>query len=68
MGQVNAKVYNDTNQTHDVLSFNYSDPICLIPRTKLRLEPGETGQFLAAADQRGLIIATGSYNNSTHYK
>ena len=68
MGQANAKVHNDTDQIHEVLSFNYSDGIRLIPQTKLVLAPAETGQFVAMADDRCLIIATAIYNKGNHYK
>ena len=67
MGQANAKVYNDTDQTREVLSFNYSDGIRAIPHNKLVLAPGETGQFVAMADARGLIIATATYSKGNHY-
>jgi len=67
MGQANAKVHNDTDQIREVLSFNYSDGIRLIPQTKLVLAPGETGQFVAMADDRGLVIATATYNKGNHY-
>ena len=40
MGQANAKVHNDTDQIHEVLSFNYLDGIRIFPQTKIIYEVG----------------------------
>ena len=64
MGAANCKVYNDTKEKMTIYAFSYSDGIRLAPTTTHTLSPGQTKEFTAGADFRGLIIATDRFGGS----
>ena len=67
MGLANCKVSNDTKEKIELYAFNYSDGIRLSATTTQILSPGQTKDFYAGADFRGLILATGKFNHGQHY-
>ena len=67
MGAANCKVYNDTEEKIEIYAFSYSDRIRLAATTTNILLPGQTKDFYAGADFRGLILATKKFNNDQHY-
>merc|ERR1712008_317462 len=60
-------VYNDTKEKIKINAFSYSDGIRLAATTTHILSPGQTKEFKAGADDRGLIIATGKFNKGQHF-
>ena len=67
MGAANCKVYNDTEEKIEIYAFSYSDRIRLAATTTHILSPGQTKDFYAGADFRGLILDTGKFNHGQHY-
>ena len=54
MGAPNCKVYNDTKEKIKIYAFSYSDGIRLAATTTHILSPGQTKEFKAGADGRGM--------------
>mmetsp|Transcript_1262 Transcript_1262/g.1670 ORF Transcript_1262/g.1670 Transcript_1262/m.1670 type:complete len:125 (-) Transcript_1262:219-593(-) len=67
MGNANGHIRNDTESTVKIYSFNYADAYRTVPFGTYELGPVETCKVEAAADDRGLIVATGKNQGGRHH-
>ncbi len=67
MGNANGHIHNDTDTTVVMYSYNYSDAYRTVPFGTYTIQPRATQEFEAAADARGLIVATGKHQAGKHH-
>lgn len=67
MGNANGTVHNDTDKTVRILTFNYSDAFRYVHFQVYDIPPHGKQRVEAAADARGLIVATDYGTDGKHY-
>lgn len=65
MGKTICTVYNDTDETQTLYTFNKADGLRLRPYGEYVVEPAQS-QSVSAGDGRALILATNKFNKGHH--